>query len=235
MNDEPSSAPQSWGIPDFAWCWLAGVLGAILASLPATVGVDITGRLYLFGVLLPAQQAATIAAVIMVSRAKGRGSLRRDFGFGIRWSQAWVAFTAVPLAFMLGWITAPLMDLADQTEAAQGIVQELQDSSGLLLSLAILMSTSILAPVMEELLFRGLLLRALRKRMTAGWSLFISSAVFGFAHLFDSAEAMLVVPGLMAFGAVLGLLALRDGSLSRPIFLHAGFNLLTVVASLSST
>lgn len=231
----PSPVSQLWGVPDFIWCFLAGTLGAITVStLSSGFGINVDSRLYLFGALLPAQEFAMIAAVVTVSRTKGLRSLHRDFGFGIRWNQAWVAIAVIPLAIFLDRMTAPLFELGKQTESPQGIVRELHHSSGALLTLAILLSTCVLVPITEELLFRGLLLRALRKRTTAGWSLFISSAVFGAAHMLGSADAFLVVPSLMAFGFVLGVFALRDGSLSRPIFLHAGFNLLTVVVSLSS-
>jgi membrane protease YdiL (CAAX protease family) len=38
-----------------------------------------------------------------------------------------------------------------------------------------------------------------------------------------------VLPALVALGCLCGVLAVRSGSLSRPILVHAGFNLLTTV------
>jgi membrane protease YdiL (CAAX protease family) len=49
-------------------------------------------------------------------------------------------------------------------------------------------------------------------------------------HLGD-VGALVALPGLAAFGVVLGVSALRTGSLSRPIFLHAGFNLTALLLS----
>ena len=86
----------------------------------------------------------------------------------------------------------------------------------------------------EELLFRGLLLRSLARRVTALQAVTISALVFALAHpLFDpSLGTLAVVPALFALGAVSGVVALRTGELSRSILLHVGFNLLTTASAL---
>ncbi|HYT39127.1 MAG TPA: hypothetical protein VEN99_06430, partial [Acidimicrobiia bacterium] len=84
----PATRPAriAWGLPDAALCWVAGYLGAILASFPLYAGHgtgDIDTRL-VFGIILPAQQLTIVLAVVYVSRLKGQRSLAADFGFRIR-------------------------------------------------------------------------------------------------------------------------------------------------------
>lgn len=81
------------------------------------------------------------------------------------------------------------------------------------------------APVVEELFFRGLLLRALARRMPGWAAITVSSILFGVAH-FQLQE----LPGLILIGAVLGTMAWRTGRLGPPIAAHAGFNALAVVS-----
>lgn len=88
------------------------------------------------------------------------------------------------------------------------------------------------SPVVEELFFRGLLLRAiagrlpgLRPDLRAVLSVLIVSVVFGLAHF----EALQLI-GLIGFGAVLGTLAWRTGRLGPGIVAHAAFNTVTIVA-----
>jgi membrane protease YdiL (CAAX protease family) len=57
------------------------------------------------------------------------------------------------------------------------------------------------------------------------WAVAGSSIVFGLAHF----EA-LQLPALVAFGVVLGIMAVRTKRLGPSIFAHAGFNLVTMIA-----
>ncbi len=86
----------------------------------------------------------------------------------------------------------------------------------------------VVAPLAEELLYRGLLLRALLRRVSAPLAVTIGAFVFAAVHLMDPKAAPLLAP-LALIGLVSGLRATRTGDLSQSILLHAGFNLLTAV------
>jgi uncharacterized protein len=92
----------------------------------------------------------------------------------------------------------------------------------------------LLAPVVEELVFRGLLLRALLRRMDVTGAVVVSSLAFALVHVIGdpSLGSLAVVPGLLGIGMVAAVLAVRSGSLSQPILLHVGFNLLTTLYAL---
>jgi hypothetical protein len=125
----------------------------------------------------------------------------------------------------------PLQHLAGNE--TQEVVNELQNANGAKLAVLAL-GAGLLAPVVEELLFRGLLLRALMRRFDATTAVAISGTVFALLHLVDpSLGTVVALPALATVGVVSGVLAVRTGDLSRSIMLHAGFNLVTVLAELS--
>src|SRR4051794_2572320 len=168
---------------------------------------------------------------MLVSRRKGRGTLRADFGFAIFRRDAWVIVMGVLLEIGLTLLVLPIVNLAGDKH--QDVVNDLRDSTGVKLALIALVA-GIIAPMCEELLFRGLLLRALRRRVSPAGAVAISALVFALAHplLDPTVGTVAVVPALFAMGAVSGVMALRTGNLSRSIYLHIGFNLLTTVFAL---
>lgn len=82
-------------------------------------------------------------------------------------------------------------------------------------------SLVVLTPVLEELMFRGYLLRALSEKWGLWTGVLLSSAVFGAVHV-DTVPAMLT-------GVGFALLYLRTQSLWAAIFAHAAYNLTAYV------
>ncbi|MDO3681146.1 CPBP family intramembrane glutamic endopeptidase [Paenibacillus ehimensis] len=91
------------------------------------------------------------------------------------------------------------------------------ESAGLLLSV---LMTAIVAPVVEETAYRGVLYRYLRNRLNTGGSVAVSSFVFGLAH----APSWEVVPNAVVTGAVFALAYERTGTLWFSILLHGILN-----------
>ena len=237
--DTPA-APRTgvrWGLPDVALTWLAGLIGAVVlgAVAVAALGVpedDVADDIGVFLTSIVGQTAVVVGVLALVSRSKGRGSLRRDFGLTVRLRDAgWLA-AGVGLQIALGLALYPLAQLYDRDDS-QTVVDLLEDASGpglVLFAAAVV----VLAPLSEELLFRGALLRALMRRLTPAWAIFVSALVFALVHPLGDPEvgSVIVVPAILTLGVVSGYLATRSGDLSRSIMLHAGFNLLTVVGIL---
>jgi membrane protease YdiL (CAAX protease family) len=221
-------SPVRWGIPDAVWVFLAGLVGAVIAAVPFTpheINVETAGFL---AAAFIGQYGATVVAIVYVSRRKGLGDLGRDFGLRVRFSDAWFIFAGLLLNVVLSIFLAPLSHLAGGKE--QTIVKELNQSSGAKL-VVLALGAGVLAPVVEELLFRGLLLRSLLRRMPAVSAVAVSAIAFGMVHwvLDPHIGTFIAVPALTAVGVVSGVLAVRSGDLSRSIFLHAGFNLFTIL------
>jgi membrane protease YdiL (CAAX protease family) len=218
-----------WGIPDAVWVWagslfVAAVVGSIVAAARgrdagATDAIDLV-------VGLAAQDGFVIVAIGWIARAKGLGTLGADFGLALHLRDApWLA-VGVLLQVGASGLVALLEAVGgglDEQEAAR----QLSRSDGPEVVLLVL-GVVLVAPLAEELLFRGLLLRALLRRMTAPMAVVVSAGVFAVVHLLDPSAAPFLVP-LAIVGLVAGMLAVRSGELSQPIMLHAGFNLLSAV------
>lgn len=82
------------------------------------------------------------------------------------------------------------------------------------------------APVAEELFFRGIVQSLLKQYMGRRWgAIAVGAVVFGGAHYI---QPQVVLP-LTALGLILGYLYERRGSLVAPIVLHIVFNLRTII------
>ena len=101
----------------------------------------------------------------------------------------------------------------------------------------IAIATVLLAPAMEELFFRGLLLKALVRLFTplraaggaraAGVVLAViaDGLLFGLAH-----GEWVQLAGLAAFGMILAAVSYRTGRLGMNMVAHASFNLVAIIA-----
>jgi len=185
-------------------------------------------------VVFPVGTACAIGTLLLISRRKGRGSLRADFGLEVK-ARDW---TAVLMG--LGWQIAlivlllPFVLFLDSDEPAQEVVRQMDESHSLLTWAAIVLDVVILTPVIEEVMFRGILLGGLIRRVSPQAAIVVSGLIFGSIHLVGTdfaASAIPTVVGLSALGMVLAIQALRHSSLSRPILTHMGFNLAVILLS----
>ena len=87
-----------------------------------------------------------------------------------------------------------------------------------------LLALVLVAPVTEELLFRGWLLQDLKEQYGQTRALFWSSALFGLVHIEAAAMLYAALGGL-----VLGAVALRTKSTLASIAMHAGVNALPLL------
>lgn len=217
-------------------CWFVGILGGAIAAAPVvfmfeprsghTISPAVT-----FLVILPAQNLIMLAALWWVSRVKGLGTWKADFGLEVRRRDADAVLIGVGLQLLLSLAMLPLSRLTDRP-TSQELVRLIGDNANGLVAVGILVSTVVVAPLVEELLFRGLLLRSLLRRFQPAPAVMVSGVVFGLVHLLD--RALLAVLPLTVLGAVLSAVALRTNSLSRPILIHAGFNLAATLGALAS-
>ena len=86
------------------------------------------------------------------------------------------------------------------------------------------------APFVEELVFRGVLLSGLASRMRVGWAIVVSALIFGCAHLPDFKFAWYAIPTLVLLGLALGWIRIKTRSLWPAIVLHATNNFFAVLA-----
>jgi uncharacterized protein len=226
----------TWGLPDAVLCWLAGYLGAVLASFPLYAGHggggDLDSRL-VFGIVLPAQQLAVVLAIVYVSRIKGQNSLAGDFGFRIRLHDAWVLVAGAMLEVVLTFALFPILEL-DPHAKNQQLLTDLKSHQDAGTVVLFVIGAVVLAPIVEELLFRGVLLRSLLRKMAPATAVLLSAVIFALVHYIGDPNTLPFLPALAGLGVVLAVVAVRTGDLSASMFIHAGFNLTTTILFLAS-
>ena len=230
---EPAERAPRWGLGDvaaglFAGMALSSLMAALWLSVSGDSDLDLTGQaLSQIGLWTGMVGAAAVA-----TRRKGSGSLAKDFGLRARWSDLGVGI-GVALAVQLlvlplvGLLLRPLLGEPE----VSGPVQDLMDKAQGAAFIGLVLSVAVGAPIVEELFFRGLLLRSLQRRMPDAAAIFLSSVAFGLAHAstLPANAVILVMVSLTVFGAVLATLAVRTGRLGPGIVAHATFNLFTVI------
>ncbi len=90
--------------------------------------------------------------------------------------------------------------------------------------LAALLAAGIIAPVAEEIFFRGFLFAGLRDRWGLAAGLVLSSVIFGLVHLTPGVMVPIILMGML-----LAWLYQATGSLWPPILLHGVYNAVAVV------
>ncbi len=167
----PADRPRiSWGIGDVVAAWFAGLLASLVVGAFVERAASSPTEL---AVLLVAQDGTIVVWLAVVARRKGRGSLDADFGLrAVPTGKPWwgdLPWFFAGVGLQLVWIPAiVLLQEVHGSVARQEAVRIASRSSGLAIPLLFL-AVGVLAPVTEELLFRGALLRSLLRRTTPGW------------------------------------------------------------------
>lgn len=135
-------------------------------------------------------------------------------------------------SLLLGLGLAPLMVVlvglqnlvfpSQPTDAARSLAEIIGQSLQLSPVLAVL-TFGLVPGLCEELLFRGVVLSSLKKRLPAHAAVWITAVLFAAAHL----DAPGMLPRTL-LGAALGYLVLRTGSVWTAVLLHAAYNGLSV-------
>ncbi len=128
-------------------------------------------------------------------------------------------FVVVPILY------APLrlFDSAwvDKLDESAREVTALADNAWGIVALGVLLVVG--APLVEEIIYRAVLVGALRRRLSVRGSVVIGGLIFGAIHI-----QPLQFPALALFGMLLGVIAYRSGSLWPAVACHMGFNMATL-------
>jgi membrane protease YdiL (CAAX protease family) len=191
----------------------------------------------------------TIVVIVFLARAS---FARRLKGFGLNLRRIHRDFFAAPALLLAVWplllaaiilttylgrlIWGPQYQIEQHTQ-----LELIQGYSQLPLRILVVVVATVCAPLLEEMLFRGLFQTMVRSYLAGltfrvpvfagispAWqAIAISSIVFAMAH-----ENPAHWPALLLLGTCLGYAYEKTGSLFRPIFIHALFNALTITAVL---
>ena len=232
-HSAPELAPVQWGVTDAALAWFVSLVFGALAVAPFVDHGHIphADEPLATVVGLVFQTGATIAFLFVVARGKGRGSLARDFGLRIHLRDCWWIGVGFVVSLIGLGLIEPILELGHLHQSSQDVKRILDHAHGADLGLMVL-GVLVIAPVGEELLFRGALGRGLQRRFDAGPALFISAMAFALVHVALDPGTGFGVPALVLLGLVSGVRAVKTRDLSQSLFLHMGFNLVAVVVRL---
>jgi membrane protease YdiL (CAAX protease family) len=102
------------------------------------------------------------------------------------------------------------------------------DTPYLILKILLFGSFGVVVPIFEEMLFRGMLQSMIRKHLNSPWAaILLSSVIFALMHPY-----WMHLPALFVLSLGMGYAYERSGSLVRPVFVHAIFNIASITAAL---
>ncbi len=233
----PKPPPHRWGFGAFflaeAVFLLTSVIVPLVAVLPYTLrdpnaitdDGPVPGPVLVAALSIPPLVAALVA--LLTTRVRGNGpivDLRlrfgwRDVGIGVGCGVVGV-FLTIPL----GLLWAHWVGEDDANSAVGEVFEGIQ--MPLALAIIVFLDVWLLAPICEEIIFRGLLWGAMERREWNRWVILaITSVVFAFAH-FEPQRA----PLLIAIGLPIGVARLLSGRLAAPVIAHQINNFLPALA-----
>ncbi len=237
MTSAPPPPPgylpvAKWRLLDVVIVFAAGFAGAIVAtSIVMAAGEDPTQPFW-FSIVFFAQSGASFIFAWWLSKRRGSGSLAADVGLIVRGRDWWGVPAGMVVQIAISLMILPLtVWLFPDGAPQQGVSEIAGQSKTILDQLAVFIAVAVAAPIVEEVIFRGMLLSVLARAMSKWPAIIVSGAIFGAVHLLDP-NAIAVVPGLFLIGVVLAWVALRSGDLSLPIAIHSGINLLAAIGIL---
>lgn len=217
-----------WGYSQFAIALLFGIIIGPFIGLAIYVAANGQAEEVPTLFLLAAQVFASFGVLLFLSRQRGTGNWKTDFGFAVEPRHWWWIAGGMILQIGVALLTYPLVERFAQDDGPQQeIARVATEMGGIELALFGGM-VAVLTPIFEEIVFRGMLLGRLVKSMSRRSAAVVSAAAFAAIHLADP-NAYLVVPGLFVVGLALAYAAYYSKNLSIPIFLHIGVNSLAVL------
>ncbi len=209
-----------------ALLWVSGGAGALLIRA-ISGGWNADASIPLLPTILISALGST--ASVVVALALGRPW--RELGF--RPASDWSLVTALGLAIaflVLSMLWVNGLEAAGVDVGEQQIVTLLREqwgSSGMVVAIVYGVG---LAPILEEVLFRGFALPPLVKALGPVPAIIIDALVFGLVHLDDP----VAVPPLALLGGTLAWLRWRTGSLWPSFVLHFTNNLIAFLILLAA-
>lgn len=224
-HDAPDP-PEAFQVPFNVFDALLLVLWAQLAQLLVAgpfqlAGVDLSAGTTV-GLVIIAIQVVTHVGLIAWLRWRGALSWRLYGPIRPRWRHVGIGVGIGASGFVI--VTA-LIEMVNRTfgpvaPPEQSLMRAGQQG-GLAMAVAAL-SAVVLAPVVEELIYRGALFQSLRAKLGLFPGMFLSAGVFAVVHV-ELAEPLFLA-GLLVLALWLAAAFHRTGSIVVPIVGHATFN-----------
>jgi membrane protease YdiL (CAAX protease family) len=161
--------------------------------------------------------------LVYLSRTRGHGTFRTNYSLRFAWSDlVGIPLGVVSQLVIVNLATWPFRKLFPETFDPEQVSQRaknLVDSANGLWLLLLAVVVVVGAPVIEELVYRGLLQKSAARSFGSIAAIFLVSAFFTVVHLVP-----VEFPGLFAFALILGFAFHRTQRIGLTIVTHMSFN-----------
>ena len=228
-KDEQLAGPP-WGVADFVLVMLTGFAGALVAALLVlSIELEVAATVVIAALGMSLGHAAGLYAVLT-----RRSASLADLGFEVTSRDGAYVLLGAALQILMAIAMAPLAELADSDGTTQVVADQIATADGLAIQIALVLLIGLVAPIMEELAFRGILLQAAQRRSRPWIAVTVTAVVFSLFHWLGVDQSnvlagLLTLIQLLIVGLVLGALTVRQGRLGPAILTHAGFNMVTLL------
>ena len=228
----PGLVRRSWTLLDFILIWLAGAVVSALAA-EAARSLELPDDLRLLVTLAGQFVGILLMFAILYVRRRADGPIT----FGLATGDARFVLLGIGFQIAANILMQPIARMVYPEDAGppQMIAEIIgRSSTHGAVRIAFFASAALLAPLTEELLYRGVLFQATR-RWGAWVAIITTSVVFTAVHLLGldpenfAGSAAIVLPPLFVLAILLGWLTERTGRLGPAFFVHSGFNLLAAL------
>lgn len=196
--------------------------GVAPALSPAGLASQFTATLVTIGLVLLWARSTHSSGKIWLQKPTGHVSKAIFTGIAVGIG---LQVTVITVIFIFSQLV-PGFD----TSRISGTIEKTIGDAPLLPKLALVFIATLLAPLSEELLYRGMLLAAISRRTGRTIGVLVSSALFGLAHLNLYSFVL-----LFSVGVALALLVVRSESLLPSFAAHLAFNLTAIGGLLAVT
>ncbi len=222
--------PARSGVVGFVASWLAA---AVASSIPILLFVErgATPSIPLLAVSLVLGWSALLIGATLTSRMAGSGDVVGDLGIDARpIDLVGLPIGVVAQLALIPLVYVPLRALWPETfsdDALSETATDLIDRADGLQLMLLFVLVALGAPVVEEIVYRGLLQRSMSNLLAAPATVVLVAAVFALVHL-----RPIEFPGLFAVGLVFGVCAWWTGRLGMAVAAHVGFNFIGLLLAL---
>jgi len=208
-----------------AWGALVGLLAAASYAARLSGSDPADDVLYLWSTFAGALIQYGIMLVLILAIAHGVDRLLLGLEApAARRRAAGLALVALVVIVTATAALSPFLDAGDE----QGLVPDVWDSSRAVPFLANAAVVTIVAPFVEELLYRGLGFGLLTQFVGPWSAILVTGVAFGLAH-----GLVLGLPVLSIFGITLGWLRWQTGSVYPGMIVHSIFNAAALAAAVA--
>jgi membrane protease YdiL (CAAX protease family) len=232
MEFDRSRPRPRWGIPDILIGLIAFLGGAIALTIPAVALTREVGWLNIASLI--GSWIGMVGWLWFISRRKGQGSFKLDFGFRFKLYDPVLGIATGFVTLIIAGIVSQIVAQLFTTTPGENSSRIFADQSSAFVVIATAVLAAVGAPIVEELFFRGLTQRAIDRRLGTIPGVILSALLFGLLHWQAAdhiGQTISLVSAIVVYGVMFAIVDRWQHRLGPSIFAHMTIN--TIAASVT--